>query len=278
MDTLPEREHTRPNRQERRHHARQEQKQNEGLTRRRFLYVLGGSILAGAATLSGINIFKQKEGLGFSLTIEGLDGAIEKQARVAAEDWHHQFGCNRPIQIIPFEEEVEHLQSGAKITTVEVADPGKIYLSPKTKNVRGIVLHAMNHACIPDSPIILKEPLPFRDGVIRGFHGLNVLVTLKTGEETMFVLFEEGMAERNASAFKGYFVTSPSYFAIGVLTRERLPLNSYHDAHKWGQKNDVPTFIRAIINAPESTQVGTAEIEQAMLLYQRVWDEAERKL
>lgn len=212
----------------------------------------------------------------YSITIEGLDLQTAQLARRAAMNWDEHYKCGRSIKIIPFKGESQKKGKGT-ITIVGEEDPGLIRLGEAT-DVEFEILHAMSHACQPDKPTLLEKPLPYVDGIIRGFHGLNIMVTTKYGEETNFTLFEEGMAERNASYFSGYTVSDPRYFAIGNLTRTRIPLDKYPNAHKWNQVNNVPLFLQVVLNLPPGMFITAAHIQDAMLVYQNVWNQAENSM
>lgn len=245
-------------------------------SRRRFLKLGGAALLVAGATAVGISKIPRTEQSSLQLTIEGLEPRTAELVRRVAKRWDDRYGCNRPIKIVPYAGEAQRFGRGT-ITTVDEVDPGLIKLG-NTTSVESAILHAMNHACHPDNPTLFEKPLSFVDGVIRGFHGLNLLVTTKLGEDTKFTLFEEGMAERNASDFPEYRVSEPRYYAIGNLTRTRVPFDNYPDAHQWSKNNDVISFLRAALNLPQSGQITVRHIQQAMSLYQDSWNQAEKTL
>lgn len=214
------------------------------------------------------------------LTVEDLESiGLEraKKAIEAARQWNQRYTSGRRIKIAPLDiKEEEILPDGRIAVTLETAEPGIIKLG-REGDPRKIVLHAMTHATKPDTPALLDNPMPFPDGFIKGYHGLNILVALRNGEQTNFTKMEEGMAERNASAFPGYSVESASYFAVGNLARSHFPFERFRFAHDWAKSNDVPALVRARLNLPFGAPITIEHILSVMDEYNQAWINALRQ-
>jgi|SRR3989344_7628917 len=212
----------------------------------------------------------------FSLDIEGLPADQRIGAQQAAVEWDSRFDCGRDVEIVPLggrtDETTVFTAEGFKTTlNYEIAEPGRIMLG-KIGDARNITLHAMTHACKPDQPTLLDTPLEYVDGIIRGFHGGEVLITTHEGKETKITLIEEAMAERNASVFPGYEISNLSYYEMGVLALTELPFDTYPNAHEWIQRNDVPAIVRAILGLRSNANISGRQIEKVMRMFNDAWD------
>ena len=197
-----------------------------------------------------------------NLEIIGQERAI--RAINAARRWNTRYKAGRRITLTPLDiNEEKRLPDGGTGVILETAEPGIIKLGREGDPFM-IVLHAMTHATKPDNSTLLDLQLPFSDGFIRGYHGLNILVVLNNGEETKFTKIEEGMAERNASSFQGYTVEDGRYFAVGKLARSHFPFERYRHAHEWAKSNDVPGLIRARLSLPSGTNLTSVHLETIM--------------
>ena len=202
-----------------------------------------------------------------------------KEAVLAAVEWDNRFHCERSIVINSLDNPfTKPLPDGRVIRQEEFATPGKISIAAAV-SARDNVLHAMTHACQQlDQPKPINPPIPITEGAIVGIQGLTVIVKLNTvGEEHSFPWFEEGMAERNASAFKGYSVNNPTYFALGSLTLRKFPLESSSNAHNFAKTSDIDSFIRGALNLSPSVSIGSSQFEQVMNQYQSAYNEEAEK-
>lgn len=257
----------------------------EKITRRLFLrrmatVAAGTLIVAGSSAGYLIEEFTKVEKPRFSdqqnwLTVESLEIIGKERAKRAidaARQWDSRYKAGRKVTIVPLDiQEEERLPDGRIVITEETAEPGIIKLG-REGDPYNIVLHAMTHATKPDNPTLLSNPLPFSDGIIRGYHGLDILVALRDGKETKFTKIEEGVAERNASAFPGYTVGDARYFAVGNLARSQFPFEKYSYAHEWAKSNDVPALVRARLNLPFGSNITSSHIEAVMTEYTRAWN------
>lgn len=255
-----------------------------GFSRRLFLRQVG--LLGAGVALTGLGVtdfLREKTDNELSIKIpswitvenrEGIGHDRVRDAVKAAIDWDRRYAAGRKITIkpLPFKEKI--VEPDGSITTIEEqADSGNIMLG-KTGDARNITLHAMTHAAQLDEPFMLDTPLPFSQGVIRGFQGLKVLVTLSSGEETKFTKIEEGMAERNASIFQGYTVNNSRYLAVGNLSRAQLPFDKFPQAHGWAKSNDFPALVRAVLGLPNDSVVNAVQIEKVIMQYNDAWNNA----
>lgn len=181
----------------------------------------GGS--AKASTTSWITI-EDRDKLSESTWAAAIDAAV---------NWDAEYDCGREVTISAFETQSQGLGGGYTEVTLEQAGPGYIKLGNEG-NAYNIVLHAMTHAC-SGNLVELTTPEPFDDGIITGFEGMSVRVTLITGETTSFTKIEEAVAERNASCLQpGYSVTDARYFEIGKQARKDWPCGN----------NQVVTYLK----------------------------------
>lgn len=250
----------------------------QGITRRLLLQrLLAGTVAVGFGGIPVLLSLKEGEQAVPSwLTVEEGDVLGEERVKAAvqaAKDWDAKYKRGGPITIRPLDaKEREVLPSGEVITILEQAESGDIRLSQEG-DPRNNILHAMTHASKPAQPTFLSSPIPYADGVVRGFHGLFILVNLdKDGKDTNFKILEEGMAERNAAAFQGYTVTDGRYFNIGTLTRELFPFDKYSQAHEWGKHNDVPSLMRARFNLPADAVLTGDHFSQLIAEYADAWN------
>lgn len=202
------------------------------------------------------------------LTITHTQNAVK-----AAIDWDRRFHCGRKIGIYHSPENNQtFLPNGLVETIEETAYPGKIILRTKDPKYDSynIVLHAMTHACVPETTF-LPTPIPFSDGHIIGYSGLQLVVQLKNYDITNFTKIEEGMAERNAAtASSSYKVSSPTYFAVGNITLNHFPKND-QTAHELAKKNALPTFIRKFLGYDSSVELTSRDFEKVMKVYDQAW-------
>ena len=162
---------------------------------------------------------------------------------------------------------------------IEHAEPGKIFIG-RHGSARNLTLHAMTHACVPNNPTFLRQPLRVRDGAIIGYHGLRILVaTVDVGIERK-IHIDEGMAERNASIFPNYnlnieipgFETRTQYYDnVGQLTRTTTPFG-HPNAHEWAKTNNVPAFVRTHLRIPTSQPVTAEHLVEVMNRYSAAWE------
>lgn len=250
---------------------------SRGLLRRRVAGVLAPLALAVVATaLTTPMLFSDKR-QGVPNWIKVEDGRLigfdrVQQAIAAAVDWDKRYRCGREITIRELKYPAKQDMGGGRITTtLEEAGAGYIELGPEG-DVRNIILHAMTHACKPDKSTLLPDPLPFADGVIRGYHGFTILVTAKDGREINFTKIEEAMSERNASFFPGYTIEDDRYFALGSLARQNFPFDRFPGISEGFRTNDVPALIRARFNLSQSTSLTANHHNILMDQYQQAWD------
>lgn len=217
------------------------------------------------------------EGLPNWLTVEGVSkmGRTKAmQAASAAMEWDNKFQCGRDVTIGRLENPyIEDLGAGFKAEEEETSEHGKIAIADR-RNVRDIVLHAMTHACTPDNATPLIPYLGIPDGQATGYSGLKVETILNSGQKSLFILMEEGMAERNAFSFPGYTPPNhPGYEAIRKLTTQLLPLTD-SNAHLLAKQNDVEAFVRKELNLPKNIKIMGNDIQAVMNKYQKAWDKA----
>lgn len=206
----------------------------------------------------------------------GKDSA--RQATSAAIEWDNRFKCGRSIVIRTLKNPQSiDLPGGDKADQEEESFPGIISIANRV-NARDNVLHGMTHACLPDNPTIIDPPMAFSGGIITSYNGLKPQVTLHSGEQHTFPWFEEGMAERNASAFRGYSINNPVYEEIGSLTIREFPLSSESHTHEWAKNNDVDSFVRTKLKLPAGSPVTGAQIEQVMDEYQQAHNRGMNRL
>lgn len=252
------------------------------ITRRLFLkrIIAAGALMGtgGAVYLTQESMKEKEFRLGDQpswLNIEGMEKIGQERAKRAvdaARRWNARYKAGRRIMITSLDiSEEERLPDGRISVTLETAEPGIIKLG-REGDPDMIVLHAMTHATKPDNPTVLDTPIPFSDGVVSGYHGLDILVALNNGEETKFTKIEEGMAERNASAFSGYTVEDARYFAVGKLARDHFPFERYTYAHEWAKSNDIPALVRARLNLPFGANLTSTHIETVMTEYMQAWN------
>jgi hypothetical protein len=197
-----------------------------------------------------------------------------KNAIKAAIDWDKKFHCGRKVSVTHSTENDQKVLPNGLIETIEEsAYPGKIILRTKGQNYDSynIVLHAMTHACVPEQTTFLPTPIPFSDGHIIGYSGLQLVVQLKNYDITNFTKIEEGMAERNATTVKkDYKVGSATYFAVGNITLDHFP-TSDQTAHELGKKSDLPTFIRKFLGYDNTKELTSRDFEKVMKVYDQAW-------
>lgn len=202
-----------------------------------------------------------------------------KEAVLAAIEWDNRFDCGRNITINSLDNPFTRTTpEGIVIRQEEFANPGKISIA-KNVNARDNILHGMTHACQQlDEPKPLDPPIPIPDGLIVGVKGLSLRVKVRTtGEEQDFPWFEEGMAERNASAFPGYKINNPIYSGLGSLTLRKFPLEPNSKAHEFAKTSDIESFLREVLNLGTSTSLTPRHFEQAMDQYQTTYNEGAKK-
>ncbi|MCC7432532.1 hypothetical protein IT412_03335 [Candidatus Peregrinibacteria bacterium] len=203
------------------------------------------------------------------LTIAHTQNAIK-----AAMDWDKKFHCGRKVSISHSAEKDQKVLPNGLIETIEeAAYPGKIILRTKDQNYDSynVVLHAMTHACVPEQTTFLPTPIPFSDGHIIGYSGLQLVVKLRNNDITNFTKIEEGMAERNAATVsKSYKVSSATYFAVGNITLDHFP-KSDQTAHEFGKKNALPAFIRKFLGYDDARDLTSRDFEKVMTVYNQAW-------
>ena len=234
-------------------------------------------LLAGVCTIHSTQNHDKLEGLPNWLTVEDVSKMGRERAMAAASaaiEWDSKFQCERNITIQRLENpDVEEIGGGLGLFTEELSDSGSITLADGV-NPRDNVLHGMTHACTPDHPQSLRPHRVISDGLITGYKGLNVVGNLRTGPEMSWILFAEGMAERNASAFPGYSPSSsPCYQAVTSLTLQTFPLTN-SEAHQYAKGNDGDSFVRARLKLLPNATVKGAEVEKVMREYQQACDNA----
>lgn len=179
-------------------------------------------------------------------------------------EWKQRFICGRSKEVPKI------WVYGVRETVEETAGPGYIKMNQKSKfSFRNTILHAMTHACKPDSPKMLSEPIRFKDGLIVGYQGAAIMVKLRNGQQS-FRKMEEGLCERNASSFSGYSVPNRRYFAVGKLARQHFPKEQ--DPMTLIQNNDVHRLAAIILN---KTEASPSDVEKVMDLYQKAWSAQE---
>lgn len=220
----------------------------------------------------------------FQVTVENADQIGRERAREAVEAahlWHSVYRCNRPIVIAPLLDTQEK-EYGPDVSaeTIERAEPGKIFIGPRG-SARNVTLHGMTHACIPDSPTYLLQPLQIETGAVIGYHGFKILISERGSGIRRFIFIDEGMAERNASIFPGYnldiqipeFRVSTTYYSnVGQLTRNATPHETHPDAHDWAKTNNVPAFVRNYLNVPNNQHVTLGNLVDTMNRYTVAWE------
>lgn len=246
--------------------------------RRAVGVVASTALVVAAIGLTGSMLFsEQRQGVSIRVEDEAILGSDRvQQAITAAVEWDNRYHCGREITIRELKwPGKQDLGEGKISTTQEEAGAGYIELGLEG-DARNITLHAMTHACKPDKPTVLAVPLPFADGVITGYHGFTLLVTLKDGSKSNFTKIEEAMAERNASVFSGYTIEDARYFAVGNLARRDFPFNKFPDIENGFRKNNVPALIRARFNLPASALPTAKQHTALMDEFQQAWDKALR--
>lgn len=191
----------------------------------------------------------------------------------AAQDWDSNYQCERDVTL-KYIQSVESVAGDGSIRSFdEKAEPGIIYLTPRG-DARKIILHAMTHACKPDQPTLLPEPFVILDGnsEVYGYHGLALLVRDIKRKSTMFTLFEEGMAERNAFYFPGYTYAGINYGNVGRLTTSKFPKEQYPQAENWVKTNNVPAFVNSLLSLPANHAITAPDLEEAMFRYAQAWN------
>lgn len=219
----------------------------------------------------------------FQVTVEGAEQIgqeREQEAVEAAHLWHRVYTCNRPIVIAPLlDPQEKEYGPGVTAETIERAQPGRIFIGPRG-SARNLTLHAMTHACKPDSPTYLQQPLQIGERFIVGYHGLEIVWSERGRGITRFGFIEEGMAERNASVFPGYnldiqipeFRVSTTYYSnVGQLTRNATPHEAHPDADDWVKTNNVPAFVRAYLRIPNNQPVTLEHLLQTVHPYEEAW-------
>lgn len=204
-------------------------------------------------------------------------GFSQKQRQIiqkAMSDWDARYHCERQIAVDVLAEKTKILPNGVQETTLESAWPGKISLisSQNDLDLRNSVLHAMTHACQPDSPTTIAQNYLIEPGVeAYGYHGASILVTLKNGEKTAFRKIEEGICERNASYFEGYNILDSRYFAVGKLARQHFTNDLVVG---WVKRNDIPALVASLIGK-QPNNVTQDDIRHVMTMYMKTWNKAE---
>lgn len=202
-----------------------------------------------------------------SVDVQGFSAALTTTIEAATHEWKQRYICGRAITVRPFKGESKETGK-VKETVEETAGPGYIKLDPDTRfSVRNIILHAMTHACQPEKPTMLSEPIPFPDGWIIGYQGASIMVRLRNGNQTYFRKMEEGMCERNASFFPGYSVPNLQYLSVGKLARQHFPQEQ--DTMRYVRHNDVPGIVAVILN---ETEISPGDIDKVIRMYQKAWD------
>ncbi len=206
--------------------------------------------------------------------IEGFSDNLTRTIRTAMREWKQRYVCGRTIKIRPFKgEETKFTGSGGEVKILKVeesAGPGWMNIDPDTQaSIRNTVLHAMTHACPQTENTILPKPIPIKDGLIIGYQGASLVVKLKNGKQTLFTKFEEGLCERNASFFPGYYNFNDHYFSVGKLARQHFPQGQ--DPMSLARKNDVPGLASAVLHRPFESSPD--DIQEIMSLYQKAWDD-----
>lgn len=246
------------------------------LLKRRIAGVLAPLALAVVATALTTPMFFSDKRQGVSDWVKVEDGRFigfdrVQQAIAAVVEWDKRYRCGREITIRELKYPTKQDLGGGRIATIlEEAGAGYIELGPKG-DVRNIILHAMTHACKPDKPTLLPDPLPFADGTISGYHGFTVLAKAKDGRDINFTLIEEAMAEYNASVFSGYIIESDRYFALGSLARRDFPFDRFPGIGEGFRTNDVPALIRARFNLSKPVPLTTNHHTILMDQYQQAW-------
>lgn len=197
----------------------------------------------------------------------------KKEIISAAKDWASVHGePHRTIMVLPYEREVlTEYDDGVQDVRLEYAVPGEIHLDPAT-NIRNTMLHALTHADQKDEAGGLTHHISIPEGYIVGFHGASLKVTLENGEETFFRKIEEGIAERNASSFRGYSTTHPALHKVGIQARKDFPKRV--DVMQHIRRNDFRS-LTAIALRIKRDDVRDKDIVTLMDRYNRIWIQAD---
>lgn len=253
----------------------------ERLSRRLFLR-RGATVFGIGAILSvggiGINRLKNNSSpvdnsTWFRVEDRQLIGEGRINAAIkASDDWNALYQCGRDVTL-KYIQAVESTKNGSVTSSEEKAEPGLIYITPRG-DARKIILHAMTHACKPDQPTLLPEPFKILNGSseIYGYHGLALLIRDVQKGQTMFTLFEEGIAERNAIYFPNYTYAGRNYGNIGRFTLARFPREQYPLAHDWVKNNNVPAFVNNLLSLPADHRLTNSDLEEAMFIYAETWN------
>ncbi len=219
------------------------------------------------------------------ITVEGAEvlGALRVQEAIrGALRWTSRYGgLGHPLVIRPLDRTQTPDLYADVLGPVEEAGSGEILLDPNQLDkgnvyTYNVVLHAMTHASRPPNPTLLLEPLPFTYGYgsdtghIVGYVGLCPVIKFKGGDREKYIhQFEEGMAERNASFFSEYR-TGGSYNIWGVITRVYFPFDKFPNAHQLVSQNDVPLFVRTLLQMPMDVPIDGNHIMKAIRLYSNI--------
>ncbi len=187
-------------------------------------------------------------------------------AQGAAAHWRGLYGCKKRIKLIPLDTDSAHV--------IEEAGPGWIAYGGGY-DIKSVVLHSMTHACKPDKPTLIKRRFLLGQDTVVGFHGLNLLIRTKDGEDTYFTKMEEGVAER-AAIFAGMGYTSYNfhYVNLATITKNRFPKDYQPDPVKFVKNNDVYGFVAEFLNKPRAV-IRPRDVVEVVNVYQWAWSKTQ---
>lgn len=131
------------------------------------------------------------------------------------------------------------------------------------KELRDIILHEATHAC-KGEPTVLTEPIPYSNGQITEYRGLNIVITVTADFKMYFSYCEEGYAEWAAYMVDPqYSVHNAGYKQVGDLMVRTLGNNpAYIDIL---MENDFPKLASLLTGTPENV-IQPEDIIEAMEL------------